>query len=181
MATPRTNTRPKGDNGGEAKAGAQAKTAAGEDTARVEIEAKVPMLEVRKPLYASVGAADLAVEKLRTLPVTTTAEVKKLSDRVSTLPARMPNQVGSAVRSLPGAVTAQLFDLQEKATQIYNDFASRGERRVANIRRNPAAKEAVNRTKTAVRQTRAARTSAREAVNAAGKAVGNAAAAASVR
>jgi hypothetical protein len=174
MATTRTTTRPKSGGAGQAKAGAQVKAETSGEGARVKAEAKVPLSEVRKPLYASVGAADLAVEKLLTLPVTTTAEVKRLSDRMSTLPAKVPNQLGSAVRAIPGALTAQLSELQGRATQIYNEFANRGEQRVANIRKSPATKEAVSQTKTAVRETKAARTSARKAVDAAGRAVSEA-------
>jgi hypothetical protein len=177
MATTRTTTRPRSGGAAQAKAGAQLTTdATGEGAgAEVKAEARVPLSEVRKPLYASVGAADLAVEKLPALPSTTTAEVKKLSDRMTALPARMPNQLGSAVRAIPGAVTGQLSELQGRATQIYNEFADRGEQRVANIRRSPATREAVNRTRTAVRETRAARTSARKAADAAGRAVSEAA------
>jgi hypothetical protein len=176
MATTRTTTRPRSGGAAQAKAGARLTAEAGGEGAEVKAGARVPLPEVRKPLYASVGAADLAVEKLRTLPGTTTAEVKKLSGRMTAIPARMPNQLGSAVRAIPGALTTQLSELQGRATQIYNEFADRGEQRVATIRRSPATREAINRTKTAVRENRAARTSARRAADAAGRAASEAAA-----
>ncbi|OHV21148.1 hypothetical protein BBK14_07625 [Parafrankia soli] len=134
--------------------------------------------DVRKPLYASVGAADLAVEKLRTLPTAYGTEVRRISDRVSQIPAqaaKVPVQVGSAVLALPVTVGSQISDLQGRATQLYNSFASRGEKRVAGIRRSPATEEAVKQTKTAVSQTRAARTSTRRAATATGRAVSDAA------
>jgi hypothetical protein len=176
MATTRTTTRPRSGGAAPAKAGAQLTAEATGEGAEVKAEARVPLSEARKPLYASVGAADLAVEKLLTLPSTTTAEVKKLSDRMTALPARMPNQLGSAVRAIPHALTSQLSELQGRATQIYNEFADRGEQRVATIRWSPATREAITRTKTAVRETRAARASARKAADAAGRAVSEAAA-----
>jgi hypothetical protein len=142
-----------------------------------QAEVKVPLAEVRKPLYASVGAADLAVAKLLALPTTTGTEVRRLSDRVGALPvqaARVPTQVSSAVRALPATVTSQISDLQGRASDLYNSFADRGERRVASIRRNPSTEEAVSRTRTAVSQSRAARTSTRRAAEAVGRAVADA-------
>jgi hypothetical protein len=149
----------------------------GESTGE-EIGAKLPLSEVRKPLFASVGAADLAVEKLFALPTAYSTEVKKLSDRVVGLPtqaAKVPAQVQIAVRSLPATVGSQLADLQGRATQLYNSFADRGEKRVSSIRRNPATREAVIRTKTAMSQTMAARVSGRRALDAVGRAATEAA------
>ncbi|OHV56513.1 hypothetical protein BCD48_07550 [Pseudofrankia sp. BMG5.36] len=131
------------------------------------------MSEVRKPLYAYVGAADLAVEKLRALPATASTEVRRLSDRVGELTveaAKVPTQVGTTVRGLPETVGAQLSGLQGRATQLYNAWANRGEKRVTEIRRSPTTEEAVTRTKTAVSRTKAASTSARRAADAVGKA-----------
>ncbi|OHV41908.1 hypothetical protein BCD49_01650 [Pseudofrankia sp. EUN1h] len=131
------------------------------------------MSEVRKPLYAYVGAADLAVEKLRALPATASTEVRRLSDRVGELTieaAKVPTQVGTTVRGLPETVGAQLSGLQGRATQLYNAWANRGEKRVTEIRRNPTTEEAVTRTKTAVSRTKAASTSARRAADAVSKA-----------
>lgn len=147
------------------------------DTAEVGAEVEVPLSEVRKPLYASVGAADLAMEKLLTLPAAYGTEVRRFSDRFSHIPgqaAKMPVQVSSAVRSLPSTVTTQISDLQGRATELYNSFASRGQKRVSTIRRSPATEEAKTQTKTAVRQTKAARTSARRAASAVGQAVSEA-------
>ncbi|WP_462187200.1 MULTISPECIES: hypothetical protein [unclassified Frankia] len=172
MATTRTTNRP------ASRPTARVSTQTQEDTAEARAEVKVPLAEVRKPLYASVGAADLAVAKLLALPTTTSTEVRKISDRVGALPtqaARVPTQVGTAVRALPATVTSQISDLQGRATHLYNSFATRGEKRVASIRRSPATEEAVQHTRTAVSQTRAARTSSRKAAEAVGRAVTEAA------
>ncbi|EFC79437.1 hypothetical protein [Parafrankia sp. EUN1f] len=146
-------------------------------SAKAKSEVPVHSSDVRKPLYASVGAADAAVEKLLTLPATYGTEVRRISDRVSQIPAqavRVPVQVSSAVLSLPITVGSQISDLQGRATELYNSFASRGEKRVAGIRRSPATEEAVKRTRTAASQTRAARTSTRRAASATGRAIGDA-------
>jgi hypothetical protein len=148
-----------------------------DESARDAAGAKLPLTEVRKPLFASVGAADLAVEKLFTLPTAYSTEVKKLSGRVVGLPtqaAKVPGQVQTVVRSLPMTVGSQLAELQGRASQLYNSFADRGERRVSTIRRNPATLEAVNRRKAAMSQTKVARTSGRRALDAVGKAVSGA-------
>jgi len=134
---------------------------------------RVPMTEMTKPLFASVGAADLAVEKLRTLPTTAGTEVRRLSDRVGELTVeavKVPTQVSTTVRGLPETVGAQLSGLQGRATQLYNAWAHRGEQRVTEIRRNPATEEAFTRTRTAVSRTKAASTSARRAADAVGRA-----------
>jgi ElaB/YqjD/DUF883 family membrane-anchored ribosome-binding protein len=129
--------------------------------------------EVRRPLYAYVGAADLAVEKLRALPATASTEVRRISDRVGVLTgeaAKVPTQVGTTVRALPETVGAQLSGLQDRAAQLYNAWADRGEKRVTEIRRNPATEDAVVRTRTAVSRTKAASTSARRAADAVSRA-----------
>ncbi len=161
-------------SGGTTRSGAQAR---GTRTAP-RAEAKAALTEVRKPLFASVGAADIAVAKLLALPTTTGTEVRRITDRVGSLPvqaSRVPTQVGTAVRALPATVTAQISDLQGRANSLYNSFATRGERRVASIRRSPSTEQAAERTRTAVSQSRAARTSTRRAAEAVGRAVVDAA------
>ncbi|MBX6389026.1 MAG: hypothetical protein IRZ08_08505 [Frankia sp.] len=140
--------------------------------------ARPQLSDVRRPLYASVGAADMAVEKLRALPTTASSEVRRISDKVGELTieaVKIPTQVGSVVRALPDAVSAQLSDVAGRAAQLYNSWADRGEQRVTGIKRNPATTQAVSRTRTAVSRTKAASTSARRAADAVGKAVGEAA------
>lgn len=150
----------------------------GNDTAEAKAEVRVPLSEVRKPLYASLGAADLAVEKLLALPSTYGVEVRKLSDRVGSIPtqaSKVPTTVQTAVKSLPSAVGSQLADLSDRATKLYDAFADRGEKRVSGVRKSPATKQAVSQTKTAVSQTKAARTSTRKAATAVTKAAAEAA------
>lgn len=135
--------------------------------------AKVSLPEMRKPLFAGLGAADFAVTKLREIPSTYADEIKKLSGRVNGLPSQvkdLPTSVGGTLKGLPTQVTEGLTELSGRATKIYGDFANRGEKRVTAIRRSPSTQEAVARTKTAVSRTKAAQTSARKAATAVGKA-----------
>lgn len=158
------------------------------DTVQVHADAKVSLKEVRKPLYASVGAGDFAVEKLRELPTRYTGGVKRFQAQVKELPAQvkelpvqvkeLPAQVKELpahVKELPAAVKAQLSELSEKATHLYEEFAERGENVVTSIRKSPSTEAAIEEGKTAVRQVKAVRTSTRRAAEAAEKAVENAA------
>jgi hypothetical protein len=148
-----------------------------DDTAEVETDVRIPLSEARKPLYASVGAADAAVEKILNFPAIYADEVKKFSSRVndiSTQAQKLPTSVQTAVRSLPATVGSQLSDLQGRASLLYNTFADRGEKRVSSIRRSPLTEEAVSHTRTAVSQARSARTSTRRAAETVSKAVSDA-------
>jgi len=119
---------------------ASTRTTIGPDGAATNAEAGAGAgyADVRKPLFASVGAADLAVEKLAALPTMYGTEVKKLSGRV----VGLPTQAQTVIRTLPATVGSQLADLQVRANQLYDSFADRGERRVASIRRTSAARDA---------------------------------------
>ncbi|AEH11349.1 MULTISPECIES: hypothetical protein [Protofrankia] len=133
------------------------------DTVEASADVKIPLSEVRKPLYAYVGAADAAVEKIRSIPTVYADEIKKFSSRVNGLSVhaqRLPANVQTAVTSLPTSVSSQLSDLQGRASSLYSNFADRGEKRVARIRQNPTTEEAVTRTRNVVSRARAVRSSA---------------------
>jgi hypothetical protein len=148
------------------------------DAAEVETDTKIQVPDARKPLFASLGAADLAVEKLLNLPTTYTSEIRRITDAVNDISSqaqKLPANAATVVRALPTAVTAQLSGVAGRASAIYDSFASRGEKRVASIRGGESTEEAVTATKTAVSRTKAARTSTRKAAGAVGKAVTDAA------
>ncbi len=170
MATTRTTasrtspTRPSASSGAGAGTGSTSGAAS----------AKVALPEMRKPLFAGLGAADFAVAKLLELPGSYTSEIKKLSGRANGLPGQvkeLPTSVGDTLKALPTQVQSGLTELADRATRIYGDFASRGEKRVSSIRRNPSTQQAVSQTRTAVSRTKAAQTSTRKAASAAGRAV----------
>jgi thymidylate synthase len=123
---------------------------------------KTTLAESTKPLYAFVGANDLAVEKLRERGSKFRSEAKvrstKLQKRVSSLPKEyktLPTQV----KSYTGTVT-------DKVTKLFDELTGRGEKVVAQIRRSPATKNAAAKNKQVARSTKATKTSATKAAKA---------------
>ncbi len=112
--------------------------------------------EAAKPLYAYVGALDLALEQAQSVPA-----------QVRTIPAQ--------VRGLRGDVQSRVEKVTEKATEVYSQLTVRGERLVTAIRRQPATQVAVAEGKEAVKKAEASATAARTSAKAAGKAVEDAA------
>ena len=119
--------------------------------------------EATKPLYAVVGVADLALEQVKDVPALYVAEAKKVSTRLSEVPAH--------VKTLPGQVKTLSTEVTEKATDLYSKLAVRGERLLGQIRRQPATEAAIAEGKQAVRKAEAAATAAKKSVKAGEKAV----------
>jgi len=171
MATTRTTSSTRSTTS-TARARTQAKPV------EIDTETKIQIPDARKSLYASLGAADLAVEKLLALPSTYTSEIRRITTAVNDLAdqaQKLPVNAATVVRALPTAVTSQLAGVADRANALYDEFASRGEKRVNSIRGSEATEEAVEATKNAVSRTKAARTSTRKAASAVGKAVEDAA------
>lgn len=123
--------------------------------------------EARKPLFAVVGAGDLAVENLKDLP----GQATELLPRTKAFVAEIPGRVLSLpmiVKSLPGDVTGKAFE-------TYGDLVERGEKLVRSIRRSRATEQAEAQIKVAKSQAKAATTSATKAAKATAKAVDKAA------
>ncbi len=138
--------------------------------ATVDATAVVDLDRVRKPFYAYVGVADLAVEKLRELP-------SFYSHGVTTAQAQM-NQARGSVKNLPESVREQLETLPNqlqalpaKARGTYADLVKRGHKLVTSVRNSPSTKAAVEQAKTARAQAKGAATSMRRAAGAVEKAV----------
>jgi hypothetical protein len=125
----------------------------------------VPVNEATKPLFAYVGASDLAVEALRALParyVATTKELRgSLTAQVKELPA-----AAKELRTLPTLVQNQVVALQDKALVRYTELAVRGEKLVASIRRQSATQQAAKAVKTTVAQAKGTTTTATKAAKA---------------
>ncbi len=85
----------------------------------VDLSGRVNVTELRKPLYASVGVGDLAVEKLREVP---------------TVYHRRVTDLRGSVREIPQQVRGSITELPGKATVLYGELAQRGERLLSNIR-----------------------------------------------
>ena len=112
--------------------------------------------EAAKPLYAYVGALDLALEQAKEVPA-----------QVRTIPAQ--------AKSLRGDVAARVDELTEKATEVYSQLTVRGERLVTAIRRQPATEVAVAEGKQAVQKAEQSATAARRSAKAGSKAASDAA------
>jgi len=138
-----------------ATAGAKAQT----KTGAVDVGAIIDLDRVRKPLYAYVGVADLAVEKLRSLPEVYVNGLNSAQAQV--------NQARGSVKTLPVTVREQLEVLPTKAKATYADLVKRGQKLVTSVRNNPNTKAAVQQAKTARAQAKGAATSVRKSANSA--------------
>lgn len=118
------------------------------------------LAEARKPLFVVAGAADLALEQAKELPAELTSTV---------------TQVQGFVVELPTQVRTRATQLTERASEVYGELAVRGERLVAQIRRQPSTQAAVAEGKQAVAKAEAAVKAGQRAARAGEKAVTDAA------
>ena len=109
--------------------------------------------QAKKPLFAYVGVADLALERAKEIPAELTELNKTVGTKVQALVAEVPAQA----KALPVTVRTNVEKATEKATDLYAKLTVRGERLVTQIRRQPA--------------TEAAATAARKSAKAGEKAV----------
>ncbi|HLZ37197.1 MAG TPA: hypothetical protein VKP64_05440 [Mycobacteriales bacterium] len=148
--------------------------------------------EYRKPLYVVAGMGDLVVEKARELPEQLTSERRRISERVATLqteakqlPARvmelqreLPSRLvdfQAEYKELPERVRTAAASLNEKAMEVYDELAMRGEKLVDAIRRQPSTEAAKSEARAAVRGAKAAGAAAKRAARATEKAAEDAA------
>jgi hypothetical protein len=132
----------------------------------VEADVEVNLSAVRRPLYAYVGAADFAVEKLRDLPAAGAQRVQEVQASVKQAQAQAAEQA----KARRAAVRQQLNELPDKARALYTDFVVRGQKLVTNLRNNPEASNAVNEAKAAVGEVKDAATHAKRAAKSTEKA-----------
>ena len=128
--------------------------------------------QAKKPLFAYVGVADLAIERAKEIPAELTEVTNKAAKKAQSLVAEVPAQV----TGLPVAVRSNVEKATERATDLYTKLTLRGERLVGQIRRQPATEAAIAEGKEAVNKAEAAATAARKSVKAGEKAVEGAAA-----
>jgi uncharacterized glyoxalase superfamily metalloenzyme YdcJ len=127
--------------------------------------------EARKPLYAVVGAGDLAVDNIKDLPAELVAQATTFVPKATALVTEIPGRV----KGLRGEVETRATALTGKAFETYGDLVERGQKLVGSIRRSPSTQQAEAQLKVAKSQAKAATTSATKAAKATGKAVTNAA------
>ena len=125
----------------------------------------------KKPLFAYVGVADLALERAKEIPAELTVATSNVTKKAQALLADVPAQV----TALPVTVRTNVEKASEKATDLYAKLTVRGERLVTQIRRQPATEAAIAEGKEAVRKAEAAATAAKKSVKAGEKAVEDAA------
>lgn len=130
--------------------------------------------EATKPLFAFVGAADLAIEQVKDVPALYVAEVKKVQERIAEVPAQV-KALPTQVKTFRNEVETRVEKATEKATDFYAQLTVRGERLVTQIRRQPATEAAIAEGKEAVRKAEAAATAAKKSAKAGEKAVEDAA------
>jgi len=125
----------------------------------------------KKPLFAYVGVADLAIERAKEIPAQLTVATTDVTKKAQALLAEVPVQV----TALPVTVRTNVEKASELATDLYAKLTVRGERLVTQIRRQPATEAAIAEGKEAVKKAEAAATAARKSVKAGEKAVEGAA------
>ena len=135
----------------------------------------VPLAEVRKPVFASLGAADFAVEHARSLPALYAAELQKISARLGELP-EVVKALPAQAQELREEVEVRVSKAQEQAAEVYAGLALRGERLVTSIRRQPATEAAVAEAEEAVSKIKAAGVAAEKSAQAGARAAKQAAA-----
>jgi len=123
--------------------------------------------QAKKPLFAYVGVADLAIERAKEIPAELTVATTNVTKKAQALLAEVPAQV----TALPVTVRTNVEKASELATDLYAKLTVRGERLVTQIRRQPATEAAIAEGKEAVRKAEAAATAAKKSVKAGEKAV----------
>jgi len=112
----------------------------------------------RNPLYALTGAGDLAVEKLRAMPVKLAAELRSEPKAV----ARRLGELPRDVKALPERAQAFARTTFAKAGDSYDELANRGRRVVGRVRRQKATEELADQAGRTGRKAQATRTAARK-------------------
>ena len=135
-------------------------------------DAATAAAQAKKPLFAYVGVADLAIERAKEIPSELTVATTNVTKKAQALLADVPAQA----KALPDTIRTNVETATEKATDVYAKLTVRGERLVKAIRRQPATEAAIAEGKEAVRKAEAAATAAKKSVKAGEKAVEGAAA-----
>ena len=146
---------------------------------------ELPKAVDTKPLYAVAGVVDLTVEQVKDVP----ADAKKLqatlvakleaarTERTATLksvPAQL-KALPTEAKKLQNELLGRALKAQTEATEYYGKLATRGEKLVGQIRRQPATEAAIAEGKAAVKKAESAATSAKKATKSTAKAVEDAA------
>lgn len=142
-------------------------------------DVKIDLDEAKKPAFAAVGVVDVTVEQVKDFP----GEAKKVQEKLQAQFEARTASFNTQLKALPTQVKGLRTELQGRvakaqteATSFYGDLAVRGEKLVAQIRRQPATETALAEGKAAVKKAQSATASAKKATKAAGTAAEDAAA-----
>ncbi len=150
-------------------------------TVRGTVRSSLPTLpsfdvtEAVKPLYAYVGALDLALAQAKEVPAEVTSGVQRVSSRLADIPAQV-RTLPTSVKGLRSDVEVRVEKVTERASDLYTQLSVRGERLITSIRRQPATEVALEEGKEAVRKVEAAAVAAKKSAKAGQKAAEGAAA-----
>jgi hypothetical protein len=131
--------------------------------------------EARKPLYAVVGAGDLAVENIKELPTQLAAQAAAVLPKTRAFVVEVPGKLPMLVTGLRGEVEERVEAVTGVAGRTYGELVERGQQLVRSIRRAPATEQAEEQVKVAKSRVKAAATSTTKAAKATAKAVDKAA------
>jgi hypothetical protein len=95
---------------------------------------EVRKLTESKPFYAVAGVGDFAVEKLRELPEQFQRLQSRRTELTKDLPVRAREYAGRAegfAKEFPERAREYADQVTNKATEVYEDFASRGRKVVS--------------------------------------------------
>jgi heparin binding hemagglutinin HbhA len=137
-----------------------------EDVRKTVDQGRARLDEARKPLYAVVGAGDLAVHQLRELPAETQAaldermrhvrslmeelradlkvRITQLRDRAGQMPGRASDTAGRAFVP-PAELRSRVEAYLGRAKEVYDDLAVRGAKVVTKVSDQPAVKTVIDR------------------------------------
>ncbi|KYH45757.1 hypothetical protein [Branchiibius sp. NY16-3462-2] len=139
----------------------------------------MPVLDTLKidaaPLYAVVGAGDLAAEKVREVaddltaradkaradlaPAKLQTKVEELADQAGDLPTKL----FGFVKSLPANAADQAANVTDAVTEGYEDLTARGEKLIERVRTQRATKELIDQAGSTLSQAKGAVTTAKDA------------------
>lgn len=130
--------------------------------------------EVKKPLFAVVGVADLAFEQVKDVPADVTAEAKRVQGLITEASKTVPAQLltlPAQAKNLRSTVETKVGAATGKVTDFYATLAVRGEKLVGQVRRQPSTQAAVAEGKAVVEQVEQATRKVESAAVAAKKSV----------
>ncbi|HEY7719127.1 MAG TPA: hypothetical protein VH915_10215 [Pedococcus sp.] len=118
------------------------------------------------PVYAAVGAADLAVEKVREARVRATAARADLAlDKLQARAVQRATEATEQAQQVPALALNRGLELAGRAAESYGAFAARGEKLVTRVRNQKATKDLLAQAETTVALGKGAVTTMRKAVD----------------